>query len=121
MEKSQNQYRVIADYQSPYPDPIIFRKGEKVQIGKEFTEDPDWKDWVWCEGENGNKAWVPKQYLKMEAGLGVFLNGYDARELSVATGEVLTIYEKVNGFGLAEKPDGKRGWVPLRNLQPEEA
>ena len=120
MEPSTKTYRVIAEYRSPYPDPIIFHKGEKVQVGKEFTDDPDWKDWVWCEGEHGNKAWVPKQYLKTEAGRGEFLNDYDARELSVTVGEVIIVFEMVNGFGMSEKQNGERGWVPLKNLQSEE-
>jgi len=117
MELSAKYYRVIEDYQSPYPDSILFHKGGKVQVGKEFTDDPDWKDWVWCEGEKGNKAWVPKQYLKTEAGSGVFLNDYDARELSVTVGEVIKVYEIVNGFGMSEKQNGERGWVPLKNIQ----
>lgn len=121
MELSGKRYRVIADYQSPYSDPIIFYQGETVQVGKEFTNDPDWKDWVWCEGERGNKAWVPKQYLKTEAGSGVFLTDYNARGLSVTIGEVITVYEIVNGFGMAEKQNGERGWVPLKNMQSEEA
>lgn len=121
MELSGKRYRVIVDYQSPYPDPIIFHQGETVQVGKEFTNDPDWKDWIWCEGEHDNKAWVPKQYLKTEAGSGVFLTDYNARELSVTVGEVITVYEIVNGFGMAEKQNGERGWVPLKNMQSEEA
>ena len=120
MELSAKHYRVIEDYQSPYPHPINFHKGEVVQVGEEFTDDPDWKDWVWCEGEHGKKAWAPKQYLKTEAGRGVFLNDYNARELSVTIGEVITVYEVINGFGMSEKQNGERGWVPLKNLQPEE-
>ena len=120
MDQSTNRYRVIADYQSPYPNPILFHKGEIVNVGKEFTEDPDWMDWVWCKGERENKAWVPKQYLEIKAERGVFVTDYNALELSVAVGEVLTVYEMVNGFGMAEKPNGARGWVPLKNLQPEE-
>lgn len=112
-------YRVIEDYISPYPDPIIFHKGEKVIIGKEFIDDPDWKDWVWCEGQNDNQAWVPKQYLETKGKTGVFLTDYNALELSIAVGETLIIYETINGFGMAEKPNGDRGWVPLRNLQAE--
>ena len=114
------RYRVIAEYQSPYPDPIIFHEGEKVTIGKEFTDDPDWKDWVWCEGQNNNDAWVPKQYLKVEADQGEFITDYNALELSVGVGETLNIYEIVNGFGMAEKPNGERGWVPLKNLRAGE-
>lgn len=116
MTKSK-RYRVIADYQSPYPDPIIFQKGEKVTVGKEFNDDPEWKDWVWCEGENDSKAWVPKQYLKIEPDSGIFLTDYNALELSIVVGETLKIHEIVNGFGMAEKSNGERGWVPLRNLE----
>jgi hypothetical protein len=113
-------HRVIQDYQSPYPDPIIFFKGEEVTIGKEFTDDPDWKDWIWCEGQNDNQAWVPKQYLEIKEDTGIFLTDYNALELSVAIGEILSVYEIVNGFGMAEKQNGERGWVPLRNLEPIE-
>ena len=114
-----NRYRVIAEYQSPYPDPILFHKGETVTIGREFTDDPDWKNWVWCEGQNDNQAWVPKQYLEIEAGQGIFITDYNALELSVTVGEVLYIYEIVNGFGMAEKQNRERGWVPLNYLQEE--
>ena len=92
-----------------------------VQVGKEYTDNPEWKGWIWCEREHENKAWVPKQYLKIEAGSGVFLNDYNARELSVTVGEVISVFEVINGFGMSEKQNGKRGWVPLKNLQLEEA
>jgi hypothetical protein len=117
MDGPAKRYQVIADYQSPYPNPILFQEGEKVRVGKEFTDDPDWKDWLWCEGEHDNKAWVPKQYLKIEREQAVFVTDYNALELSVIVGEVLIVYEIVNGFGMAEKRSGERGWVPLRNLE----
>lgn len=117
MEKPAKQYGVIEDYQSPYSEPIIFYEGEMVTIGKEFTDDPDWKGWVWCKGQNENQAWVPKQYLEINASQGKFITDYNALELSVVVGEVLKIYEVVNGFGMAEKQNGERGWVPLKNLQ----
>ena len=110
------RYRVIKDYQSPYPDPIIFHRGEKVAVGKEFIDDPDWKDWVWCEGQNDNNAWVPKQYLEIKENTGICITDYNALELSVLVGDVLNIYETINGFGMAEKLNGERGWVPMRNL-----
>ena len=119
MGKKAVRYIVIADYQSPYPNPIIFYQGENVSVGKESTDDPDWKNWLWCEGQNDNQAWAPKQYLKIEADQGRFLHDYNALELSVSVGEKLDIYETINGFGMAEKPNGERGWVPLKNLQAE--
>jgi hypothetical protein len=111
------KYRVIKEYKSPYLDPIFFRKGDIVQLGKEFTDDPDWKDWIWCEGARDNKAWVPKQYLDIGESVGTFKRDYNAMELSVAVGEKLDIYEIVNGFGMAEKSNSVRGWVPMKNLE----
>ena len=111
-------HRAIQDYQSPYPEPIMFNKCESVIIGKEFTDDPDWKDWIWCEGEQNNQAWVPKQYLEIEGNTGKFTTDYNAQELSVEVGETIKVYETINGFGMAEKPNGERGWVPMKNLQP---
>jgi hypothetical protein len=112
--------RVIKAYESPYPDPIAFREGEEVRVGQEFKGDPDWKDWVWCEGNNGNKAWVPKQYINIDGTKGIFTRDYNAMELSVQVGEVLSVYEIVNGFGMSEKTSGVRGWVRIRNMKIEE-
>lgn len=113
-------YKVIKDYKSPYPDPIILRKGEKVKVLQEFKEDPDWENWIWCEGNNGKKAWVPKQYLDFDGRHGILNSDYNAMELSVQTGEILIVFEIVNGFGMSKKPDKTRGWVPMRNMKIEE-
>lgn len=109
-------YACIKDYISPYPDSIPFRKGELVSVGEEFGEDPDWQDWINCQGSNGRKAWVPKQFLSIEEEKGTFTRDYDALELSIRVGEELLIREIVNGFGLAENADGQRGWVPMKHL-----
>jgi len=114
--KSQ-KYRVIQAYQSPYPDPIFFRKGEQVTVGRELKDDPDWQNWRWCEGKNKKAAWVPVQFLTIKEKSGIFKQDYNARELTVLTGEIIKISEVINGFGMGEKNDGNRGWVPMRNLE----
>jgi hypothetical protein len=119
MQKPQC-YHVIRNYQSPYPNPIVFHTGEEVEVGSELSENPDWKDWIWCEGEHENKAWAPKRYLKIHANRGIFITDYNAMELSVVIGETLKVHEIVNGFGMAEKSNGTRGWVPMRNLESKE-
>ena len=40
-------------------------------------------------------------------------------ELSIQIGEELAIDEIVNGFGMSEKANGIRGWVPMKNLEIE--
>lgn len=121
MENKPTKYRVIEAYISPYPDAIIFQEGDVVEVGKEFTDDPDWKDWVWCEGTGDTKAWVPRQYLDVNGDKGIFTRDYNAMELSASVGEELLVYEVVNGFGMSEKSDGTRGWVPIKNLERVEA
>jgi hypothetical protein len=121
MKADPRQYRVIEAYQSPYPEPILFQVGEQVETGEQFSEDPDWQNWVWCTGKEGQRAWVPLQYLTITDEKGVFKTSYNALELSVNLGEVLTVYEEINGFGMAEKADGSKGWVPLRNMTLEKS
>jgi len=74
------RYRVIKDYRSPYPNPVVFQKGEKVEVCHE-KEDLDWKNWIWCKGKNDKKAWVPKQYLNGDGRKGILNRTYDAKEL----------------------------------------
>jgi hypothetical protein len=119
MEGRPRKHRVIKEYKSPYPIPNVFREGEQVEILKEFTDDPDWENWVWCKGKNGKQAWAPVQYLTIDGETGIFRRNYNAMELSVSAGEELSVYEEINGFGMAEKADGKKGWVPLRNMVEE--
>jgi hypothetical protein len=110
-------YIVIRDYESPYPDPRVFQKGEQVKIFNKFNEDPDWKNWIWCVGKNGKKAWVPLEYLNVDGRNGTFNREYNSMELSVKAGEILIVCEIVNGFAMSEKLDGTRGWVPIRNMK----
>lgn len=117
MGENKKIFLVIKNYKSPYPSPLKFSKGERILIKKEFTEDPDWKNWLWCEGENDNQAWIPIEYIKREENSGFLSLDYDARELSVKIGENLSGYEEMNGFVKAEKMNGEKGWVPLRNLE----
>ena len=111
------KYSVVQNYESPYPNPIIFQKGEQVILCKQFKEDPDWQNWIMCEGKNGKKAWAPEQYLDINGRKGIFNREYNALELTVKIGETLTVFEILNGFAMSEKSDGTRGWVPIRNLK----
>jgi len=117
MTQNPGDYVVVKGYQTPYPDPILFKEGERVIIGETFQDDPDWVDWIWCEGECENRAWVPKQFIRITSGEWRLTRDYDAKELSVIPGEILKVYEIVNGFGVSENKCGTKGWVPMKYLE----
>ena len=73
------KYRVIEDYRSPYPEPLVFLRGDRVRIGQEFRGDSEWMGWIWCEGLSGVKAWTPKGYLVINGKEGEFTKDYNAR------------------------------------------
>jgi|GEM_PF-2600947 len=75
-------YKVIKDHIPAFREPIILKKGDKVTVGREFTEDPDWPNWIECKNKEGMKGWVPKQYLKIDGKTGIALRSYSANELS---------------------------------------
>jgi hypothetical protein len=110
-------YRVITEYISPYPDSILFHMGDFVHVGIEFDDDPDWKNWIRCNGDGGKEAWCPGKYLDIIGDTGVFIRDYDAKELTVYIGEILSVREQVNGFGIAVKDNGEIGWVPMKILE----
>lgn len=117
MNSSPPRYRVTRVYKTPYPEHLIFNKGEWVEIGPEFKDDPEWKDWIWCKSMDKVEAWVPKQFIEVENQRAKMKRDYDARELSISPEDQLLVYEIINGFGLAENRSGERGWVPMKCLE----
>jgi len=111
------KYIVISSYDSPYPDSIPFAIGEEVGVGTKYEDDPDWKDWYWCEANGEKEAWIPGQYLDIQGEKGTLNTGYDARELGIQAGEVVIVHKIVNGFGWAENSSGETAWAPLKYLK----
>ncbi len=110
------QYSCIKAYESPYPHALVFPKGSRVEVIKEYQDDPQWPNWHWCVGQNKTEAWVPGQFLQIDGKIGIMKREYNAIELSVQVGEKLRVHEVINGFGWAEKQDGAQGWVPMKHL-----
>ncbi len=114
--KAKN-YEVIEKYESPYPNSIIFEKDEMVKIVKDSGDHPEWKNWIWCEGSNNNKAWTPRQYVDIQGKKGFLKEHFDAKELSVEVGDILSVHKAINSFGFCTNSKGITGWVPLKNLK----
>jgi len=106
-------YRVIKKHTSNYPDPIEFKKGERVIVG-EKSKYEEWPNWVFCENPETKKAgWVPEQVLLIQGNLGEVKESYNARELNVEKGQIIFLIKKLNGWGLCKNEEGVKGWIPL--------
>jgi hypothetical protein len=108
-------YRVVKPYQSAYPDPIIFCKGEPLTTSNRQT---DWPSWFWCTTANSESRWVPDVYIEEIKGQRVMRCDYNPMELSVQSGELLTLTgDAVNGWAWCTNAANQQGWVPLECLQ----
>jgi hypothetical protein len=75
------KYIVISSHEPQYPNPIEFRLGDFVRIGR---QDDAFPGWIWVTTNDGNQGWAPIQYLHIEeSGTKAFaLRDYSARELN---------------------------------------
>jgi hypothetical protein len=101
--------RVVADYESAYPDPFFVRKGDSLIIGSKVSP---WPGWLWCTTPDGESRWLPKSYLKINGEIGTVLYDYSAVELTVRIGEQLIIIKEAEGWYWCENSRGQTGWVP---------
>jgi hypothetical protein len=107
--------RVIADYQAPYPHPIVVVAGDEVRI--DSSKKTDWTGWVWCADRAGKSGWVPEAYIERHGDTGRMRCDYDAIELTVRVGELLTIHKAESGFLWATNQAGQDGWVPSTHVE----
>jgi len=106
--------RVISDYQSAYPDPLIVKDGETVTVGRNDTK---WPGFVWCTLSSGKSGWMPERYLDRNGDTGIVNRDYNATELSVGVGEELSIHYAESGWAWCTYQNGQQGWVPLKNVE----
>ncbi len=105
---------VVEEYRSAFPDPIITREGEELEV---IPRETDWPGWVWCVRENGNGGWVPTNYIQLNLNSCRMLRDYDATELTVKVDDKLTILAEESGWAYCKTGDNKIGWVPLKNVR----
>ncbi len=102
---------VVEAHKSNYPNPISFRKGDRLTIQNKDTE---FKNWIWVTTEDGNQGWAPIQYLNIIGEKkAVARQNYTATELDTGVGDELILHYELNEWGWVEKKDGSCGWVPL--------
>ncbi len=115
MTARQQKQRVIADYESAYPDPLVIHAGEELAVDDRPTE---WDGWLWCTAHSGKEGWVPEAYVERNGDTCLALRHYDATELTVHTGEELVAGEEAGGWLWCTNRLGQSGWVPADHLEP---
>ncbi len=112
---SADRYRVTRDYEAAYSDPLILAKGQSVLIQERESE---WPDWRWCTAPSGRTGWVPKSYVIRDKGAWKAARNYDATELSVSKGQVLSAQFQESDWIWTIDEQGREGWVPLNHVEP---
>ena len=106
----------LEEHKSNYPNPINFKEGECVVIGK---KDSEFEGWIWVSTNSGNQGWAPIQYLQIREGFdkAIAKRDYTAKELNTYPGDELILHYKLNDWGWVEKNDGSCGWVPMKTTK----
>jgi hypothetical protein len=109
--------RVIKQYRTEYPVPLKTVKGEALTIGGRDTQ---WAGWLWCWSASGKGGWVAEQDLEFASDANgetaVMLCDYDASELDVNLGEILSIRFEKNGWLWCVNASNAEGWLPAENV-----
>jgi uncharacterized protein YgiM (DUF1202 family) len=89
----------------------MVRAGEEVTVGHEDTQYPGW---IWCTDLRGKSGWVPKSILEFsfDGKAARPFEDYDATELTVARGDMVTVLREESGWLWCENAQEKRGWIP---------
>jgi len=116
MSELPQRVQVVAPHVTSDPNPMSFHIGDTLGVGH---RDRQWTDFVWCTDQAGRSGWVPRAYIEMTgAHEGTALRDYDARELTVATKEILDVLDEAGGWFLCRTSTGQVGWVPGTALEP---
>ena len=112
-EVTQTTCRAIAAYRISYPDPLIVRAGDELNVGK---EDPEYPGWVWCTDIDGKGGWVPDDCIELAGENARARYDYAATELSATVGEELVMNKEKSGWAWCTNRKGQSGWLPLANV-----
>jgi hypothetical protein len=112
---SRQSARVIADYQAPYANPIVVGAGDEITI--DSGKKTDWVGWLWCTNRAGKSGWVPETYIERRGDTGRMRCRYDAMEMTIHVGEILTLHKAAAGFFWATNQEGQSGWVPSTHIE----
>ena len=106
--------KVTVGHEPGHEQVLMAREGQRLRV---VREDDEWPGWIWCVAHNGIGSWVPEPYLAVDGEWAKLLVDYDATELTVRPGDLLTLLHEVNGWWWAATANENQGWVPALKLE----
>ncbi len=105
---------VAIAHRTQFTNPIHFKAGEKVLVGK---RDEEYPGWIWTTLASGNSGWAPEELLSISGATAVALADYDATELPTESGERVRVIFAMLEWAWVRNSASREGWVPLKTLQ----
>jgi hypothetical protein len=101
--------QAVAEWKISYPEPLVVKTGELVNIGRQDTE---WANWVWCTNQADQGGWIPEAYIERQGDVGRMRLDYSSAELALQPGDALTLHREASGWYWATSSSGQSGWAP---------
>lgn len=95
---------------------LVASAGDRVGIGR---RDEEWPGWIWCTHERtGRSGWIAESLLEptCDRRVAILARDYNARELTVAAGQIVAGDETIAGWTWCRADRGDEGWVPTDKL-----
>lgn len=105
---------VTAAHVTQYSDPIRFKAGDQVTLGR---RDEEYPGWIWTTIAGGNSGWAPEDLLSQSGSTAIALGEYDSTELATQAGERVRVISERFDWAWVRNSAGREGWVPLRTLR----
>jgi hypothetical protein len=100
---------VIKAYARAYANPIRAPRGTILTV---TPRDSEWPGWLWCTTPDGTSGWVPDSFVRSNGERAVLLRDYDATELTVNVGQLISMIEDVSGWSWCRTAENELGWIP---------
>lgn len=114
IKRHRRSVRAIEDYGICYPNPLILKVGDRIQLFKKGSPEK-WKAWHWCKDSSGNEGWISETYFKRSGKSdGTIIIDYFAKEVAVQAGDAVDLI--FTDCGWCRKTDGDEGWLPTEIL-----
>ena len=113
--RTHTRYRTTSAYTAKYSNPIRFESGEVIMLGGRDAEFPEF---LWATDEQGREGWVHQsKFLLTSEKKAVTTAHYNAAELSVRSGELVSAEEALGDWSCCSNSEGQKGWLPNHLLE----